>query len=339
MRPSARSRGSVERDVAGVDRQLSALRHGIACVQRQVHEHLFHPARVGLHPRQIGRQTDAGSDVLADGSREHLQQAGDRFVQIDHGRRQELLAAEGQELSRQRGAAVGGLADLGDVAADRTRLLDVLGDHVRVADDGGQQVVEVVGDAAGEPADRLHLLRVTQLLIAVVQQAHRLPRAQGIADGPFQLRGHHVLLDVIRRAGARGLLVERQAAVAGHQDERFVDALRPCVGNQIHAGAVRQLLIDEVEIVIVLADALESDPDVGDHVEGHLKPRVGQRHLDQRSRLRVVVDDQNADDVELWQGACAERRRGVAAAVPLPIVFDLTTTGEPCSSAKRRFFA
>ena len=70
-----------------------------------------------------------------------------------------------------------------------------------------------------------------------------------------------------------------------------------------------------VEIVIVRR--MRSSPvDVGDHVEGHLKPRVGERHLDQRSRLRVVVNNQDADDVELWQGLCADavagRRRSVA---------------------------
>ena len=39
----------------------------------------------------------------------------------------------------------------------------VLARRRHVADDGGQDVVEVVRDAAGERADRLHLLRVAQL--------------------------------------------------------------------------------------------------------------------------------------------------------------------------------
>ena len=34
-----------------------------------------------------------------------------------------------------------------------------------VAADHGQEVVEVVGDAAGEPPDRLELLRLPQLLL------------------------------------------------------------------------------------------------------------------------------------------------------------------------------
>ena len=46
--------------------------------------------------------------------------------------------------------------------AQRARSGDGVCDQVEVADDGGQQVVEVVRDAAGELADRLHLLRLTQ---------------------------------------------------------------------------------------------------------------------------------------------------------------------------------
>ena len=33
--------------------------------------------------------------------------------------------------------------------------------------------------------------------------------------------------------------------------------------------------------------------------------RVGERHLDQRPRLRVVVDEQDADDVEVGQSSSA----------------------------------
>ena len=37
--------------------------------------------------------------------------------------------------------------------------------EVRVAGDRREQVVEVVRDAAGEPADRLHLLRLPELVL------------------------------------------------------------------------------------------------------------------------------------------------------------------------------
>ena len=97
----------------------------------------------------------------------------------------------------------------------RARLLEMLGDEIGVADDRGQQVVEVVGDSAGQTADGFHLLRVAQLFVAVVEQARGLPGPQRVADRALELRADHVLLDVVRRARARCLFVERQAAVSG----------------------------------------------------------------------------------------------------------------------------
>ena len=41
--------------------------------------------------------------------------------------------------------------------------------HLAEADDGGQQVVEVVGDAAGQLPDRFHLLRLPELLLEPLQ--------------------------------------------------------------------------------------------------------------------------------------------------------------------------
>ena len=43
--------------------------------------------------------------------------------------------------------------------------LEVVDDHLRVAQDHGQDVVEVVRDSSGEAPDGLHLLRLTKLLL------------------------------------------------------------------------------------------------------------------------------------------------------------------------------
>ena len=50
-------------------------------------------------------------------------------------------------------------------------------DQLRIAEDDRQEVVEVMGDAAGELADRFHLLRVAQLLLGGLALA-------GVADRP-----------------------------------------------------------------------------------------------------------------------------------------------------------
>jgi hypothetical protein len=106
---------------------------------------------------------------------------------------------------RQLGGALAGSRDLVEEA-----LRLAAGGHVRaqqraVAVDDGEQVVEVVGDAAGEAAQRLHLLhllqallerpprrlvahhRLHQLLAAAVEGRHRHLGGEGAAVAPTHL--------------------------------------------------------------------------------------------------------------------------------------------------------
>src|SRR5262249_13688977 len=80
------------------------------------------------------------------------------------GRLEHLLAAEGEELARERRRAVGGVLDVLEPTARRIAGARLAQEEARAADDRGEEVVEVVGDAAGEPADRLHALRVAEPL-------------------------------------------------------------------------------------------------------------------------------------------------------------------------------
>ena len=102
-------------------------------------------------------------DVLSDEPAEHRRQVADQRVDVEHLRLEDLLAAEGQELARQAGRALGRPPDLLHVVGQRVALLQHAPDQVAVAHDDGQEVVEVVGDPAGQAADGLHLLRLPQL--------------------------------------------------------------------------------------------------------------------------------------------------------------------------------
>ena len=54
--------------------------------------------------------------------------------------------------------------------------------HVDIAEDDGEHVVEVVRDAARQPADRFHLLRLTQRLLGRFAPAHLLLQPLGAAQ-------------------------------------------------------------------------------------------------------------------------------------------------------------
>ena len=75
----------------------------------------------------------------------------------------DLLAAEVEQLLRQVARALARRLDLPDVARHPGCRRKIREDEIAVAEDGRQQVVEVVRDAAGELPDGFHLLRLAQL--------------------------------------------------------------------------------------------------------------------------------------------------------------------------------
>ena len=158
-----RAKFSSSGDVRGLDRQLAALRHGVAGVHGQVHDDLVDLAWIGAHGAQLGAWNHDQIDVLADHAREHLQVLGDHLVQIEHFGGQHLFAAEGQQLPGQRSGALRGIGDFLRRAAQPRIGTEPIEQKLGVAGDHHQQVIEVVRDAAGEAADRFHFLRLTEL--------------------------------------------------------------------------------------------------------------------------------------------------------------------------------
>ena len=108
-------------------------------------------------------QFGAQLDVRADEAGKHRAQVADEGVEIEHARRQQLLATEGEKLAGQGGRPVGGLLHFHYLGVVRVVLLQTEEEQFGVAGDDAQQVVEIVGDATGQPAHRLHLLRLPQI--------------------------------------------------------------------------------------------------------------------------------------------------------------------------------
>ena len=149
-------------------------------------------------------------DRLAEQALQQVRHFGHHVGQLEHLRPECLLAREGEQLPRQAGGAVRVRLDLLDVV-----IVAVAGrvphqHQVAVPDDRGQDVVEIVGDAAGELADDLHLGRLGDLalelrLLAIVleQEQHR-----GVAEPAQAGDGQR------HRLG--GLPDEPDGEIAGH---------------------------------------------------------------------------------------------------------------------------
>ena len=164
----ARTIRFVDVDVRGFDRQAAARRHRVARVDRQVEDDLFELAGVGPDARQRRRERRRELDVFANQPPQHVAHVGDQRIQIDDRRLHHLLAAECEQLSGQAGSALGRLHDLRNLVAHGFRQIRLLLEQVRIAQHGCQQVVEVVRHAPGELADRLHLLRLPELLLELL---------------------------------------------------------------------------------------------------------------------------------------------------------------------------
>ena len=177
----------VEHGVARFNREAAPLGHGVARVHHQVRHHLLDLARVNANPGRDGLAGDGHHDVFADHPAQHRLDLAERGVEVDDLRLQHLAAAEREHLLREVGRAHGGAGNLFGIGAAFILGIERGQHDLGVADDRRQQVVEVVGDAAGETAHGLHLLRVAQLLF---QQQPPLKRIVALRhDGGEELSG------------------------------------------------------------------------------------------------------------------------------------------------------
>ena len=149
----------------------------------------------------------------------------DDLVDRDRRHADPLDPRESEQLAGQLGAAAGRFErGLGDPL--EPRLLDPRGDQLQPAHDRGEQIVEIVGDAAGELAHRLHLLGLAERLLGLepladlgLEPVERGAEVGGALGDP-PLEG---LVDLAKR----GLGPLQLGDVVGDSDEAAMLALRP----------------------------------------------------------------------------------------------------------------
>ena len=140
------------------DDELSASGHRVASVDGQVDDDLFDHAGVGVNRRELTLEIEIQNNVFAERSFEHGSDIADDFVQVQRALLNDLTAAEGQQLTRQVGRAIGRRGNF------LQRFLQLRQDaafgqqQVRVPFDDRKNIVEIVRDAGGKLADRFHFL-------------------------------------------------------------------------------------------------------------------------------------------------------------------------------------
>ena len=162
-------------------------------------------ALTGQRSRTCG---DLERHVLADQALEQHGEIRQRLAEIEHLRAHGLLARERQQLPHQARRPVGILLDLHDVLERRIGRLVRVEQEVGRHHDGAEQIVEVVRDVAGEPADGLHLLLLVDLVLqrALLRGLERIDdRRLLVALALLLDRGDEEAREALARARERGV--------------------------------------------------------------------------------------------------------------------------------------
>ncbi len=129
----------------------------------QVHHDLMHLRGVCGHHAAVRIDVTGDFDISGDGRPDQIDgffqnglHADGQFLRIG-------LPAERQYLFDQVAAAPGGSMDLLDAFPYRLAWGEIVHHHLRQAGDGKQDVVQIVGDAAGQRSDGLHFLGLLEL--------------------------------------------------------------------------------------------------------------------------------------------------------------------------------
>ena len=198
------------------------------------------------------------ADVLADQPLQHRLHLPEQLVEADHPRLERLLAAEGEELACQGRRALLRLADRLQVDAPLVPPVQPLVEQLALEGDRRQQVVERVGDAAGQTADRLHALCMAQPLLAGAQGLlHRLglrdvaqrPAQPVFPGGPAVGVADHRQHGRERLAGARlDFDLELAGDLAGARLRDQVAEAAAVLRRQVEEeGLARQVLLADAE--------------------------------------------------------------------------------------------
>ena len=183
-----------ERGVAGFDGELAVAVHRVARVDGEIQQRVLDLRRIDQRIPQSAGNHRFHFDAVAERAAQQIVHAAHEAAEVHHLRRQRLASAEGEQL---RGELR--LRATRPASALRTRCSALslpamsFEQQLQIAADDLQQIVEIVRDAAGEFADRFHLLRLAQGLLDFLALLGFLPQLFVGADQFGGALGHFPL--------------------------------------------------------------------------------------------------------------------------------------------------
>jgi hypothetical protein len=147
--------------VRRLDRELAAFRHGVARVDREVEDGGLDLVGIGFGLPQARALHSLHGNTLSERPLQQFRETEHQPAGVNRLRLERLPARESQQALGQRGGALRASDHVRDGTLEMAvpRLHSSLQD-VEISEDDLQQIVEVVGDPAGQLAQSLHPLRL-----------------------------------------------------------------------------------------------------------------------------------------------------------------------------------
>ncbi|OQA75948.1 MAG: hypothetical protein BWY31_04669 [Lentisphaerae bacterium ADurb.Bin242] len=144
--------------------KISSAGHRLPRVHEKIEQHLIHLTAVHVHMPEVFFRVMADGYFFS-GSSEHFRAAGGEFAKV--GRPDFVLAATGkaQKLPCQIGAFLDIFFHVLEAFMEGVPLIDMHEHQGNISEDAHQQIVEIVGNAAGQRPDGLQLLRAQKLAL------------------------------------------------------------------------------------------------------------------------------------------------------------------------------
>ena len=189
--------GGIDIDGVGADIDMADIIDGIAGVDHEIEEDLLEMGAMKVRWRGVGLKVEVELDFVADEAIEHRFQVSQKGVDIHAGTILVGIAAVGEELFDEIAGVIAGLMDLEQVGIDGVIVGQLIEHQFGVADDEGQQVVEVMSNPVGEPAQGLHavvdvelLLQILALLMVLLAKGAEVPDG-GVPSAAIAVVGDH----------------------------------------------------------------------------------------------------------------------------------------------------
>jgi hypothetical protein len=157
------NRRFIEVNVRRGDDQFASVWHGIAGVGGKIGDHSLKLRRVGVDGAEGRIELQIQHDFLAHQAADDRFGAGNGAVQIEYGRLESLSASDGKQLLGQPGALQGGSAYGRKAIVHRTSPVGLIEKLRGMAEDYGEQVVEIVSHAGCHAPDPFQLLCLPDL--------------------------------------------------------------------------------------------------------------------------------------------------------------------------------